>query len=113
MILVDAGVEGSENHRVYNYTVDFEGKTYTVKDLYDEFSKRIKSPYTRIIGCNVCSEHGDIPLFDFESDENGFLIIDTDYFNSIEDRVIKSATAAVIGFYEYYYLTLEEENAEK
>lgn len=108
MILVDAGVEGLENHRVYNYTVDFEGKTYTVEKLYEELSKKSKNGYTNIIGCNVCSEHGDIPLFDWESDVNDFFVIDPDYFDSIKNQPINQANAAVIGNYEYYYLELEE-----
>lgn len=107
MKLIEAGVEGSENHKVYNYTVDFEGKEYTVNDLYEELIKKSKNGYTKIIGCNVCSEHGDIPLFDYEPDENDFVVIDPDYLDSIKNCVIIKAAAAVIGFYEYYYLDLE------
>lgn len=110
MFLVDAGVEGCENHRVYNYTVDFEGKIYTVSDLYEELVKKSKNGHTKIIGCNISSSHGDIPLFDFEPDDNDFFIIDPDFFDSIKNRTIKNANAAVIGNYEYYYLELEGQN---
>lgn len=107
MKLVQTSFEELMHDNLYNYDVDFEGRKYTVSDFYEELSKKSKNGYTKIIGCNIVSSHGDIPLFDWDSDNVDFTIMDPDYFESIKNTIIQKATAAVIGDYEYYYLDLE------